>query len=343
MELNTPKVLVTTRIQPNSENVAPLNPNTYIRASPSDQLSMSDYSIYVPWIDEIRTEVFANVTGGKSLKLAVELTGCVRTLNSTDVRDSLRAQVKQLQSMGVQVDAFGVLQMCRGTGSDEGSAADKRNIAMILKSIFAGGIVKFDWTPESFSLTGTEGKLKEEFRKDHPHYEVYEQRTPRGWKRNWHVNGTLSGYLKLKRAMQLRQSVKVHYDVVWRQRTDVFTGDIPWSQILADIPQRTEWIIPAFGFQRNNFATDTIAFMSPSAADHYDSLWGSVDSLVMEKGLTFIPEELLTKHMASVDCRMIRKPFHSICRESDSNKDCRFQQFKKHAPEHVSWCPDLKL
>ena len=171
-------------------------------------------------------------------RLAVELTGCLRSLNHSTA--GKLESLMQAQRDGAHVDLYCALEACN---DDEIAAAENGVVDVFvarIRSALGGGgagggaggggrrrgggmVVECPWWPYTRGVLGGDGRLRSEYRRAHPEY-PYGRHHPQ-----MRVDNTLAQAHKLQLVGETRRRLGRTYELVWRQRPDYVSTGLRWA------------------------------------------------------------------------------------------------------------------
>jgi len=236
---------------------------------------------------------------GRVKRLSYEISGCVRSLNVTAPGKLLN--ILQAQAIGWHVDLYCVLETCHESEERNAGAQVEDFINRFHSLTGSSAFSNCTWWSRGQSiLNSTTGKLKHEYRSEHPSY-PYANRFP-----TTSVDHALSQFYKLRVLREMR-SLKgpQYYDVVWRSRPDFISHGLNLSEFA--FRDSHQYIVPrscvynprakrSLG-QRLVSHTDIEAILPLRAAEHYSRMYDAIASLYKRKPSVFWPEFMLSKHM----------------------------------------------
>lgn len=209
------------------------------------------------------------------LRLAIELTGCVRSLGLTLPHKV--AAVAEARAAGFAVDVFCMLQSCTTGGATNG-AHELNMIRNLSAGVEAAGgdVVKCSYVSFDEGSLTTSGWLKPLLQAKHPDYPY--ARWQRTDKRN--LDRTVAQAHKWQQVRALRATSGRAYDLVWRQRPDYVSAGIHLREVASMLlaSNATEsYAVP--GPCVGGAHTDVEAVLTPAAADRWDALFTHIPNM----------------------------------------------------------------
>ena len=243
-------------------------------------------------------------------RLAIELTGCVRSL-ALSMPHKLLA-IAEAQNAGFAVDLYCVLHSCV-VASDTTAVAHELEAVHNLSSQFrsqmgtrGGEVVNCSYSSyEEGSLTAS-ANLRSPLTARHPDYPYAR------WRRvdTHNLDRTLAQAHKWQQVAAMRSRVGRSYDLVWRQRPDYVSTGLNFRSVATRLLAANSgeaYAVPSICVDGAH--TDIEALLTSAAADHYDALFTWVPSLYTKSGSANVssrsstgnkwqgPEVLLDEHM----------------------------------------------
>ena len=202
-------------------------------------------------------------------RMAIELTGCLRSLNVSSVGKV--HNVLQARTAGYAVDLFCALEAC----SDDEVRHARAGVVDAFSSKLSGDggveVANCTWWPHSAGVLDSHGKLKPE------HWALFPGYPYRKHHENIQVDNTLAQAHKLMVVGEMRRRFShqkgQRYDLVWRQRPDYVSQGVDLESV------RDALLAPLGRHVRHAAAplSSTPSSASSAVADaaRADGLWGT--------------------------------------------------------------------
>ena len=257
-------------------------------------------------------------------RLAIELTGCVRSLALATPHKL--AAVSDARAEGFSVDLYCALQSCIVNATADVYETERQAVWNFSAGVRAAGGEVINCSYSTFSegdLSG-HGRLTPSLRALHPDY-PYER-----WKRvdMGNLDRTMAQANKWRQVALMRAQAGRTYDLIWRQRPDYVSTGTRLRELAGQLTARgasAAYAVPGIcnGPQvhvhgpygvASGIHGDIEAVLTPKAADYYDNLFSHVptlykggsstrgSALATPSGDTLVsrwpgPEVLLDQHM----------------------------------------------
>ena len=288
---------------------------------------------------DLRTAEQPFVQPDKWSRLSYEVSGCVRSLN-TSMFGKL-ANIRRAKQLGWNVDVYCVLEAC---GPHEDARTEADSVATFVREVAeelhndTDAVVNCTYWPHgsAHSLVDGRGRLSAIHRAAYPSY-PYKRRGPDAV-----ITHALSAFHKLRALSAMRRHAGRPYSLVWRNRPDfVSTGLEPPSRTRhrPTWPDGGAYLVPKYcigpmlssdtvGLTGSH--TDIEAILTVPAAERYASLIEHIETMYTA-GWPFAPEQLLDEHMRSGGFRYAVAQHSALYRCSEfcfgSQAPCRLVPF----------------
>ena len=238
-------------------------------------------------------------------RLAIELSGCLRSLNLTT--DARIHGIRHARSAGFAVDLFCVLEACNPMEEQDAQRNVDAFVAQISESLGSDGkVAHCMWYPAAQGVLQPGGNdLKRQYRP--PGYPFCHHRYNK-------APNTIAYAHKLHQVSVLRQKFSEtsgqRYDLVWRQRPDWVSSGLDMELLRKELLPQSDQLAMSARNPRAKYAyvvpqscsagahTDAEAVLTTAAADHYDSLHENIPWLYRAMSGWFPgPEILIDAHM----------------------------------------------
>ena len=231
------------------------------------------------------------------MRMAIELSGCLRSLNTT--MPYKLAAVMEARAAGLHVDLFCALEACNNVELEMGRAGVVDEFSSRFREAAGRAAINCTWWPYTEGMMKTTDEPRESVRAQLPGYPYHYKLGVRK------MNNILAQAYKFQVVGDMRRRTGHYYHFVWRQRPDFVSTGLNFSdQAIASIGGRpganpaAHYMLPSICAQWAH--TDIEALLSADAADHYDAQFSHVPSLPLNdiKGPSLPgPERSISLHM----------------------------------------------